>query len=88
MRDAQRIAARLLRITLGVSAALVGASVVLDRVGGGRWTHTLAVVGIAVVVAAPFVTLVVIAAVSRRAATAAYAVAGLLLALAGALIAR
>jgi hypothetical protein len=88
--DLQRIAARLLRVALGAGVTLVGVAGPLALAGGGasRWAHLAAASGIAVVVAAPFVTLVAMAVAARRSVLVVYAAATLGCALAGILLVR
>ena len=90
MGDLQRIAACLLRVALGAGVTLVGVAGPLALAGGGasRWAHLAAASGIAVVVAAPFVTLVAMAVAARRSVLVVYAAATLGCALAGILLVR
>lgn len=87
MPDLQRAAARLLRAALGTGAALVAVGVLLNAAGAPAPARVVGGIGVGVVVAAPFATLVAIAAVGRRTSTAVYAVASLVLAVMGLLLA-
>ncbi|MDH4045648.1 MAG: hypothetical protein OEY20_11530 [Gemmatimonadota bacterium] len=87
MPDAQRAAARFLRIALWLGAALVILAGVLDWAAFPGLARGVGAVGVGVVVAAPFGALVVIAVVARKSATAAYAVVSVLLAVVGLLLA-
>jgi hypothetical protein len=89
VRNAQKAAAILLRATLWVGAGLVVVAGGIDLLGG-NWTLVglwVARVGIGVVLAGPFLTLVAIAAAARRRSVAVYATITLAVALLGALIA-
>jgi hypothetical protein len=81
--DPQRTAARLLRTALWGGAALVALGVVLDTAGAAAPGRLASGIGVGVVVAAPFATLVAIAVVGRRTATALYAIGSLVLAALG-----
>jgi hypothetical protein len=81
--DLQRTAARLLRLALGTGAAFVSLGVALDAAGLGGPGGVAGGIGVGVVVAAPFATLIAIAVVGRRTGTALYAIASLGLALLG-----
>jgi hypothetical protein len=81
--DLQRVAARLLRAALGAGAALVALGILFHTVGLIPWGRVAGGIGVGVVVAAPFATLIAIAAVGRRSSTALYAVASLVLAALG-----
>lgn len=87
MPDLQRTAARLLRAALVTGAALVATGVLLTTAGLPSPGNAVGGVGIGIVVFAPFATLIGIAAVGRRTSTAAYAVASVVLAVAGLLLA-
>jgi hypothetical protein len=88
--DLQQIAARLLRVALVAGVALVGVAGPLALAGGraGRWAQLAAASGIAVVIAAPFVTLVAMAVSARRSVLVVYAGVTLVCALAGMLLVR
>jgi hypothetical protein len=85
--DLQRSAARLLRVALGVGGALVALGIILGAAGAAGPGRLSTVVGVAVVVAAPFATLITIAVEGRKTATALYATASLALAILGLLFA-
>lgn len=87
MPDLQRAAARLLRAALAAGAALVATGVLLTAAGLSTPGNAVGGVGIGIVVLAPFATLIGIAAVGRRTSTAVYAVASIVLAVAGLLLA-
>lgn len=87
MADLQRAAARLLRVALGCGAALVALGVLLHTAGAVGPGRLVGGCGVAIVVGAPFATLLAIAMVGRRTATALYAVASLVLALVGLVLA-
>ena len=87
MPDLQRSAARLLRVALGVGAALVALGILLGAVGAAGPGRLASAVGVAVVVAAPFATLIAIAMLGRKTGTAVYAAASLALATLGLLFA-
>ncbi len=89
MRDAQRVAAILLRVTLWAGASLVFVAGMLD-LGGGGWAavgYWMAHIGIGVVIAGPFLTLIAIAASARRPSVTVYAMITIAIAVAGALLA-
>jgi hypothetical protein len=85
--DLHRAAARLLRAALAIGAALAGLGIVLDAAGVGAPGRLASGIGVAVIVVAPFATLIAIAVVGRRTGTALYAVASLVLAALGLLLA-
>ena len=87
MPDLQRTAARLLRAALAIGAAFAALGIVLDAAGVTAPGRLASGIGIAVVVVAPFATLIAIAVVGRRTGTALYAVASLVLAVLGLLLA-
>jgi hypothetical protein len=89
VRDAQQAAAILLRATLWAGAGLVMVAGGIDLLGGnwivvGQW---VARVGIGVVLAGPFLTLLAIAVAARRASVAVYAAITIAVALLGAVLA-
>jgi hypothetical protein len=89
VRDAQRVAAILLRATLWTGALLVIIAGMLDF-GRGTWAvwgFWIAHVGIGVVIAGPFLTLIAIAASARRPSVTVYAMITIAIALAGAILA-
>ena len=90
MGDAQRAASLLLRATLWSGAGLVVVAGALDLFGGhwvsaGLW---MARIGVGVVIAGPFLTLIAIALAARRASVAVYAAITITVALLGAVLAR
>jgi hypothetical protein len=88
--DAQRAAAILLRATLWTGAGLVVVAGAVDVLGGG-WVSVglwVARIGIGVVIAGPFLTLVAIAVAARRVSVAVYAAVTIAVALLGAVLAR
>ncbi len=90
MRDLQLVAASLLRAGLWTGTALVAVAGALRLLTGeaGRWAQLAASAGIAVIVAAPFVTLLAMAVRARRSVLGLYAAATLAFALLGILLAR
>jgi hypothetical protein len=90
VRDPQHAASVLLRVTLWAGAFLVMVAGALNVGGGGwaEWGQRVARVGIGVVIAGPFLTLVAIAATVRRGSVTAYAMVTIAIALIGAFLAR
>lgn len=89
MPDAQRAAAILLRATLWTGAGLVIIAGGTNLLGSG-WAQAslwIARIGIGVVIAGPFLTLVAIAAAARRVSVAVYAAVTIAVALLGAVLA-
>ena len=87
MPDLQRSAARLLRAALAVGAVLVALGILLGAAGAAGPGQLASGIGVAVVVAAPFATLIAIALVGRKTGTAVYAMTSLALAILGLLFA-
>lgn len=87
MADLQRTAARLLRASLVTGAALVASGVLLHALGATGAGRVVGAIGVGIVVAAPFATLIAIAIAGRRTTTAIYALVSLVLAGLGLLLA-
>jgi len=86
--DLQRVVARLFRAALWGGAGCIVAGGGIDLLGFTRVASVVALLGVGIVVAAPFVILVSVAIVGRRTPTARWAIASLLVAALGYVLAR
>jgi hypothetical protein len=86
--DLHRIGALVLRGALWLGAALVVAAGVFDAMGAHVVGRVVGHAGLGVLLGAPFLTLAVLAIAGRRTGTTGYAVASLVIALLGMLLAR
>ena len=88
MPELQRVVARLFRAALWSGAGCIIVAGLIDLLGFATVARILALVGVGIVVAAPFAILVGVAIVARRTPAAWWAVASLLVALLGYVLAR
>lgn len=88
MPDLQRVVARLFRAALWGGASCIVSAGLLDVVGWTMPARVVGLVGIGIVVAAPFVILVGVVIVGRRSAAAGWALASLLITVLGYVLAR
>jgi len=86
--DLQRIVARLFRAALWSGIGLVTAAGVIELAGFERAAPVVALIGVGIVVAAPFGVLIGVVALGRRTPTARWAAASLLITVLGYLLAR
>lgn len=88
MPDLQRVVARLFRTALWGGAGFIVAAGATDLLGFIQLARIVALVGVGIVVAAPFIVLVSVAIVGRGTRTALWAIASLLVAALGYVLAR
>jgi hypothetical protein len=88
MRDLQIVAAEILKVGLWAGTAIAVAAGALHLAGAERMADLTGVVGIGVIVATPFVTLVALAVRARCSVVGCYAAVTLVFALLGVMLAR